>query len=122
MTEAPTLADYIEDFKKFLMYERNASAHTLRCYMGDLEQFYDFLCPPNAQGVRRQVSIHDIDNITIREYLATLYEKKKKKPPLPANWPRCAPFSAISAGRAFWNSTRRNSWPRRVWSASCPTT
>jgi len=79
MAEAPTLADYIEDFKKYLMYERNASAHTLRCYMGDLEQFHDFLCPPNAQGARRQVSLQDIDHITIREYLATLYRKKKKK-------------------------------------------
>ncbi|OYT71003.1 MAG: tyrosine recombinase XerC [Chloracidobacterium sp. CP2_5A] len=79
MTDRPTLADYIEDFKKFLMYERNASAHTLRCYLGDLEQFHDFLCPPNAKGERRVVDIRDIDNITIREYLATLYDKKKKK-------------------------------------------
>jgi integrase/recombinase XerC len=70
---------YIDDFLRHLKYERNASEHTLRNYESDLIQFYDHLAPPDKKGVRRQVDILAIDNLTIREYLASLYEKKKKK-------------------------------------------
>ncbi|HMW00591.1 MAG TPA: tyrosine recombinase XerC, partial [Acidobacteriota bacterium] len=73
------MEQYLEDFKKHLMYERNVSEHTLRNYLSDLEQFHDYLCPADKQGVRREVNIRDIDNITIREYMATLYSKNKKK-------------------------------------------
>ncbi len=74
-----TLPEYIEDFKKYLMYERNASEHTLRNYLSDLEQFHDFLCPADVAGERREVPLPDVDNITIREYMASLYDRKKKK-------------------------------------------
>jgi integrase/recombinase XerC len=70
---------YIDDFLKHLKYERNLSEHTLRNYESDMEQFYDFIAPPNSDGERRDVDIHSLDNLTIREYMATLYEKKKKK-------------------------------------------
>lgn len=73
------MEQYLEDFKKHLMYERNVSEHTLRNYLSDLEQFYDHLCPLNAEGSRRAVEIGDVDNITIREYMASLYAKNKKK-------------------------------------------
>ena len=35
----------IEQFLEHLRYERNVSAHTLRNYASDLEQFLDFLAP-----------------------------------------------------------------------------
>jgi integrase/recombinase XerC len=70
---------YLDDFLQHLKYERNASAHTLRNYESDLVQFYDHLAPPTETGERRQVNIRDIDHLTIREYMAALYEKKKKK-------------------------------------------
>lgn len=70
---------YLDDFLQHLKYERNASAHTLRNYESDLVQFYDHLAPPTTTGERRQVNIRDIDHLTIREYMAALYEKKKKK-------------------------------------------
>ena len=70
---------HIDDFLKHLKYERNLSEHTLRNYESDMEQFYDFIAPANNDGERRAVDIHAIDNLTIREYMATLYEKKKKK-------------------------------------------
>ncbi len=62
-----------------MTYERNVSPHTLRNYMSDLQQFHDFLAPADEDGNRRHIDIQQVDNITIREYLATLYEKKKKK-------------------------------------------
>ncbi len=73
------MQNYLDDFLKHLKYERNLSEHTLRNYESDMVQFYDFIAPPNQEGERRAVDIHGIDNLTIREYMATLYEKKKKK-------------------------------------------
>jgi integrase/recombinase XerC len=73
------MQNYIDDFLKHLKYERNLSEHTLRNYESDMEQFYDFIAPPNGDGERRAVDLPSVDNLTIREYMATLYEKKKKK-------------------------------------------
>lgn len=70
---------YLDDFMKHLKYERNASPHTLRNYESDLIQFYDYVAPPDEKGKRRSVNVRDIDHLTIREYMARLYELKKKK-------------------------------------------
>lgn len=70
---------YIDDFMKHLRYERNASEHTLRNYESDLVQFHDYIAPPGEQGARREVDLREIDHLTIREYMASLYEQKKKK-------------------------------------------
>lgn len=78
-TEELVVQKYIDDFLKHLRYERNASEHTLRNYASDLMQFYDHVAPPGENGNRRSVDIHSIDNLTIREYMSALYEKKKKK-------------------------------------------
>ncbi|MGA1367426.1 MAG: tyrosine recombinase XerC [Blastocatellia bacterium] len=69
----------IDLFLHHLKYERNASPHTLRNYESDLLQFYDFLAPPDPEGGRRSVPLEQIDHLTIREYMASLYDKKKKK-------------------------------------------
>jgi len=73
------MQEYINRFSDYLKYQRNASPHTLRNYISDLDQFYDYLCPRNADGVRRDIDISQIDHITIREYMATLYQTNKKK-------------------------------------------
>jgi len=70
---------YIDDFFQHLKYERNSSEHTLRNYESDLVQFYDHIAPADKNGNRRKVDIRSIDHLTIREYMAALYEKKKKK-------------------------------------------
>ena len=73
------MQNHIDDFLKHLKYERNLSEHTLRNYESDMVQFYNFIAPPNRDGERRAVDLRGIDNLTIREYMGTLYEKKKKK-------------------------------------------
>jgi len=70
---------YIDRFADYLKYQRNASAHTLRNYLSDLEQFYDYLCPRDSSGSRREIDIQQIDHITIREYMAKLYRDSRKK-------------------------------------------
>src|SRR6266446_2232899 len=73
------MQEYIDRFSNYLKYQRNASEHTQRNYISDLEQFYDYLCPRNPNGARRDLNITQIDHITIREYMATLYQAKRKK-------------------------------------------
>ncbi len=70
---------YIDEFLQHLKYERNLSEHTLRNYASDLEQFYDHIAPPDKEGKRPEVDIRAIDNLTIREFMASLYAQQKKK-------------------------------------------
>lgn len=70
---------YIDRFAAHLKYERNASEHTVRNYVSDLEQFYDYLCPAEETGTRPAIDIAEIDHITIRDYMASLYKKNCKK-------------------------------------------
>ena len=70
----------IEQFLEHLRYERNVSAHTLRNYSSDLEQFIDFLAPlDQTTGKRNAPDVSEIDHLTIREWLASLHSTQKKK-------------------------------------------
>lgn len=73
------MQEYIDRFTDYLKYQRNASAHTLRNYTSDLDQFHEYLSPIGSSGNRRQVDIRQIDHLTIREYMAKLYQDKRKK-------------------------------------------
>ena len=66
----------IEQFLEHLRYERNVSAHTLRNYSSDLEQFLHFLTPGEK---RKAPEISEIDHLTIREWLSSLHSAKKTK-------------------------------------------
>ncbi len=70
----------IEQFVEHLRYERNVSAHTLRNYASDLEQFMDHLGPADPETRKRKLpEVKDIDHLTIREWLAELHTAQKKK-------------------------------------------
>jgi integrase/recombinase XerC len=73
------MQEYLDSFETHLKYERNVSEHTLRNYMSDLKQFHDYICPLDASGKRREVDIHQIDHVAIRDYLATFYKDNHKK-------------------------------------------
>ena len=65
----------IEKFLAYLRSVRNASAHTLRSYASDLEQFHTYLTPPDSPPVK----VTDIDHRVIREYLGHLHDQKLQK-------------------------------------------
>jgi integrase/recombinase XerC len=65
----------IKKFVAYLRSVRNASAHTLRNYASDLEQFHDYLTPPESPPVR----VTDIDHRVIREYLGYLHDHQLQK-------------------------------------------
>jgi integrase/recombinase XerC len=70
----------LEQFLEHLRYERNVSAHTLRNYQIDLEQFFNYLASPKTKGGNRKLpEVVEIDHLTIREWLASLHSEQKKK-------------------------------------------
>ncbi len=73
------MQEYIDRFYDHLKYERYVSEHTLRNYRSDLQQFYDLICPPDAEGNRPHIDVRQIDHLTIREYLGRLYAGQRKK-------------------------------------------
>jgi integrase/recombinase XerC len=81
--EAPvadgSLAFWIGKFLESLRYQKNASPHTLRNYASDLRQFYHFLTTSPSGEARPEPEPGQIDNLTIREFLGALYQRKNKK-------------------------------------------
>src|SRR5437867_214424 len=73
------LDDLLTQFLDHLRYERNVSAHTLRNYESDLQQFLNYLAPSDSKGKRDEPDIRQIDHITIREWLSTLHSDHKRK-------------------------------------------
>ena len=70
------LEEYLQQFLQHLRYERNVSQHTLRNYSSDLEQFREHLFRIDR---RADVSVSDIDHLTIREWMAELHADNRKK-------------------------------------------
>lgn len=69
----------VEQFLEHLRYERNVSAHTLRNYRIDLEQFLDHLAGAAINQKRTIPALEQIDHLTIREWLASLHSAQKSK-------------------------------------------
>jgi integrase/recombinase XerC len=69
----------VEQFLEHLRYERNVSAHTLRNYRIDLEQFLQYLSRGEKGKKSTTPSIEQIDHLTIREWLASLHSAQKQK-------------------------------------------
>lgn len=67
------LACAIEDFLGDRA-RRNDSAHTLRNYGADLREFLEYFSPPGSQPP----PLADIDLLSLREWLAHLYEREQK--------------------------------------------
>ena len=75
-----SMEQLIEQFLEHLRYERNVSAHTLRNYASDLEQFLNHLSPADPKsGKRKLPEVKDVDHLTIREWLAVLHSDQRKK-------------------------------------------
>jgi integrase/recombinase XerC len=76
---AESLGSWIKRYLEYLRFQRNASPHTLRNYASDLDQFYLHLTTAPGGEPRAAPEPDQIDNLTIREFMGVLYQKKNKK-------------------------------------------
>lgn len=67
--------DAIEQFTQHLRYERNASPHTIRNYISDISQFREWI---TGHEKRDDIDVTTIDRLTIREWMSTLHDGRKK--------------------------------------------
>jgi integrase/recombinase XerC len=70
LKKAEIMRKYIFDFIAYLKQEKNVSEHTLRSYLSDLEQFYDFL---------GEKQLAEVDHGNLRDFIAYLLEGKNRK-------------------------------------------
>jgi integrase/recombinase XerC len=77
----PSLPRAVEQFLEYLRVERNFSAHTLRNYRSDLEQFFGFAGSrnANASGTKAKDALPlSVEHQLIRAYLGKLYSERAK--------------------------------------------
>ncbi len=72
------MKQHIEKFADSLR-TKNASPHTVRNYLSDLEQFHEYLTPPDTSGVRTDYRAEQIDHRVIREYVGHLHNAHIEK-------------------------------------------
>lgn len=70
----PVLAGLVTEYLAVLAHERGASAHTLRAYRRELENFAAWIAAHHAE-----LDAAAIEHTHIRAYLGTLYERKLSK-------------------------------------------
>ena len=69
------MKEHIETFLDYLRYEKNYSAHTLKSYGRDLEEFIRYL----GAGTGSRIALEALDHITIRDFLGHLVGKGNGK-------------------------------------------
>ena len=95
------MKEAIERFLRHLRDERNASAHTLRSYQSDLEQFRTYLAIPDRKGRVAEPRLADVDHLLIREYLGHLYSQNRQKTSVARK---------LAALRSFFKFCVREGW------------
>jgi integrase/recombinase XerC len=68
------LEKFIQDFKSYLVAEKNASGHTVSSYLIDLYQFVQFLRESGHGEAQDTLHPKHIDRLAIRSFLGHLYE------------------------------------------------
>jgi len=84
----------LNEFFSYLKYEKNASPHTISSYKRDLTQLAAYMD-------NKKYRLKDVDNVILRGFLATLYEKKEKKSTIARK---------LAAIRSFFQFCMRKMW------------
>ncbi len=84
----------IEAFMAYLKHEKNASPHTIASYRRDLLQLAQYL-------EERKSNLDEVDNIILRGFLATRYDKGEKKSTIGRK---------LAAIRSFFQFCMRKHW------------
>lgn len=84
----------LDQFLSHLKHEKNASPHTIASYRRDLVQLEAYL-------KESKVNLIDVDNVILRGFLATLFEKKVKKSTIARK---------LAAMRSFFQFCMKKRW------------
>jgi integrase/recombinase XerC len=84
----------IEEFLAYLRHERNASSHTISSYGRDLGQLEAYL-------IEKKADWRSADNVVLRGFLGSLYEKKRKKSTIGRK---------LAAMRSFYDYCLKRKW------------
>ena len=63
----------IQEFKNYLLVEKNASPHTLNSYLNDITQFQDFLTQSGHAIEFSAIKLEKIDRLAVRAFMGYLY-------------------------------------------------
>lgn len=88
------MKNQLHEFLEFLRLNRNLSAHTVRAYTADLNQFIIFA----RRQLNHSVRPEDLDHRLVRAFLGELYEKSKS---------RSTSSRKLAAIRSFFRYLRR---------------
>jgi integrase/recombinase XerC len=71
------MQDVIDLFSRFLSVERGSSPHTIRGYLGDIQEFMDFLAErPSTTG--SEIDLTGVTSDDVRSYLGSLIRKRER--------------------------------------------
>ncbi|MGH9338648.1 MAG: tyrosine recombinase XerC [Acidobacteriota bacterium] len=70
------MQEAIEQFIKYIRFEKNYSPHTVSNYCRDLDEFVAYLVAGQSEG---SFQVKDIDHITVRDFLGHLHRKGNNK-------------------------------------------
>ena len=94
------MKEIIEQFVRYLRYEKNASPCTLREYRRDVTQFYEFLTPPGE----KTLPLEQVDHKIVREFVSSLYDR---------NLERSSIARKLAALRTFFKFCMREGWAKQ---------
>jgi integrase/recombinase XerC len=92
------MKSHLRDFLEYLRLNRNASAHTVAAYDGDVTQFLEFAARDLG---KKELEPRDVQLATIRAFMADLYRRGHA---------RASVARKLSALRAFGRYLRREGW------------
>jgi integrase/recombinase XerC len=69
------LDKHIEEFRKYLVAEKDASDHTVASYLTDLGQFQNFLLETGHACQNNRIVLEKIDRMALRSFMGYLYDQ-----------------------------------------------
>lgn len=65
----------VEEFKNYLLVEKNASPNTVESYLNDISQFQEFLVRTGHAVDSTAIQLEKIDRLAVRSFMNYLYDK-----------------------------------------------
>jgi integrase/recombinase XerC len=101
----------IQEFKNYLLVEKNASPNTLDGYLTDIAQFQEFLTHSGHAVQSSSIQIGEIDRLAIRSFMAHLYE---------TNYSATTMRRKLSTLSSFFRFLRREGYVRNNVASTVP--